>query len=320
MDLPKRPSQHVTSEQAVSLLKAVLPREWIVREQPAGDYGIDVEIELAANTVSGLIFKGQVKGHQEVKWKSDGTILQPVRPETANYWRQFMVPVVLFVVDVEGRRVYWAETQGVTQTPSGIWVSRTNELPATTTRLALYVITWIDARTAQQTIYRVPLLSKRIEERMNWVDGDAWMAVEEDEVEEVRDLYEQVMRLAHVVGLDVSGVPPWEMWLARSKKFWGDGEALSLGTHAELALYMKSVFDEASVRALRLIEREDPSPANAYAKAFIQRGERFQIRHSFENRFDRIDTAAWRKIEARLEERGALRFRVDDIRRPSDNR
>ena len=72
MDLPKRPSQHVTSEQAVSLLKAVLPREWIVREQPAGDYGIDVEIELAANTVSGLIFKGQVKGHQEVKWKSDG--------------------------------------------------------------------------------------------------------------------------------------------------------------------------------------------------------------------------------------------------------
>lgn len=320
MDLPKRPSHHVTSEQAVSILKMVLPKEWIVRDQPSSDYGIDVEIELAASTVSGLICKGQVKGHHEMKWKSDGTILQPVRTETINYWRQFMVPLVLFAVDVKDRRAYWAGTQGVTQSASGITVSNTNELPATSAKLALYVITWIDARTARQTMYRVPLLAKRIEERMNWVDGDAWMAVEDDEVEEVRDLYEQVIRLAQVVGLDVSGVPPWEMWLARSKKFWGDGEALSLGTHAELAMYMKSVFDEASARALRLIEREDPSPANAYAKAFMQRGERFQIGYSFESIFDHIDTGVWRKIEARLEERGALRFRIDEIRRRSDNR
>lgn len=318
MDLPQRASQHVISEEAVTILKSVLPREWVVRDQPASDYGIDIEIELAADKVSGAIFKGQVKGHLELDWRVDGTCFQQVRPQTVNYWRRFRVPVLLFVVDVRHRQVYWSETQTLVDTvpaAPGIAVPRANALPSTSTKLALYVITWMDVRTARQTIYRVPLLARRIEERMNWVDADAWMAVEDDDVEEARDLYEQIVRLAQVVGLDVFDILPWDMWLARSAKFWGDGDALYFGTHAELALYMKAIFDEALGRVLKIIDLEPPSPANSHMKGFFESKQGgYQVSWRFDNRFKDLDGNAWQEVETRLEQRGALRYQVNQIR------
>jgi hypothetical protein len=104
MDLPKRPEQHVTAERAVGAVINALPRTWIKREQQA-DYGIDLEVEIANEVVSGRIFKGQVKGRQSVRWTGANTISVSVRAETLSYWNQFPVPVILFLVDLATRSI-----------------------------------------------------------------------------------------------------------------------------------------------------------------------------------------------------------------------
>ena len=164
-ELPKRAQEHVVADEAVKLVKSVIPKEWIIRDQPVSDYGIDLEIELAGSVVTGRIFKGRVKGHRAVGWTADGIFLQPVMRRTQNYWQQFSVPIVLFVVDVSRGEVYWARTQdpGRPGGMSGVRVHRSDALPLTISGLTWYVVNWIDRQAARQALYSVALLSQRLE-------------------------------------------------------------------------------------------------------------------------------------------------------------
>lgn len=54
----------------MSCVKSALPPRWIVREKSQADYGIDLEIEVADEFVTGLIVNAQVKGHQAITWNA----------------------------------------------------------------------------------------------------------------------------------------------------------------------------------------------------------------------------------------------------------
>ncbi len=309
--LPKRSQAHVIGEQAVRAVKDALPPEWIVRDQPVSDYGIDLEIELAKGVVSGRIFKAQVKGHGSIEWTQDGTFLQVVSETALNYWRQFRVPVVLFVVDVSPGDVCWSRTQelSASRSTSHIRVHRANSLPLTINALSWYVVNWIDLQTARQALYSVALLSQRLERRLAEMDCDCFMAMEPDDVEETRDLYEQIVRFAQAAGVNVTQILPWDLWIARSGRTWGDEESLAFGTHDEAVLYMKNLFEEALESATAMIDAEEATPDNARAKAFIQYKARgVHIEWRFENRFQRLGSQAWAKVEKQLRARGALKF------------
>jgi hypothetical protein len=309
--LPKRSREHVIAEKAVRVVTRALPSGWIVRDQPVSDYGIDLEIELAGSIVTGLIFKGQVKGHSGIAWEKDGTFLQPLAQRTMNYWRQFRVPVVLFAVDTSCSEVYWSKTQEALASGliSGIRVRQGDSLPRTLDALASYVVNWADLQTTRQTLYSMSLLSQRLDRRLAEMDGDCFLAMDTDEVEETRDLYEQIIRFAHAAGVNVSQMLPWELWIARSGRTWGDEEALTFGTHDEAVLYMKSVFEEALEKAMEIIDAEDATPDNAHAKAFVEyKRRRMYIGWRFDNRFQHLTVDDWTQIERRLQARGALKF------------
>jgi hypothetical protein len=318
IDLPKRAGEHVVGEQAVQILKAALPREWVVRDQPVSDYGIDLEIELARSVVSGRIFKGQVKGHSTVEWRTDGTLLQSITQRTLNYWQQFRVPVILFIVDVSKGEVYWAKTQELTTSRgvSGILVRRVDTLPTMINALTWYVVNWIDLQAARQMLYSVSLLSERLDERLARMDGDCFLAMSTDEVEDTRDLYEQVVRFAQAAGVSVVGIFPWDLWLARSSKTWGDAEPFTYGTHDEAVLYMKSVFEESLENAFDLIDAEGATPDNARAKAFVEYKKRkIHMEWRFANPFDHLTEQGWAEIEKRLQAKGALKFPLQGPKR-----
>lgn len=77
----KRPTQHITGEKGVSILKDIFPDEWAVREYTP-DYGIDLDVELFDNLGNKVyVTRGehvlfQVKGTEELNKKTIKLYLQ----------------------------------------------------------------------------------------------------------------------------------------------------------------------------------------------------------------------------------------------------
>jgi hypothetical protein len=96
------------------LLQSLAPKEWIVREVSERDYGIDAYIELVSKggQITGELMSAQLKGVQQIKWKSSQDRFRAarspcVKTTTAAYWLGLPVPVFLFVADLTARNIYF---------------------------------------------------------------------------------------------------------------------------------------------------------------------------------------------------------------------
>lgn len=93
-----------------------LPNNWICRSQEdQEDYGIDAEIELAneKDNATGFIFKAQIKGQKSVNPIQDGNVVSfKISVQRLKYYMdEIDLPVLLVVVDITSKVVYWITLQ-----------------------------------------------------------------------------------------------------------------------------------------------------------------------------------------------------------------
>lgn len=108
---PIRARSHATEQASLVILQDQLPDDWIVRIDRT-DYGIDGEIEVVGRNriVVGNIVKFQIKGHRKFRFRAQN-VVQRVSVSSINYWLEIPLPVILFVVDVGQRIVYWIDVK-----------------------------------------------------------------------------------------------------------------------------------------------------------------------------------------------------------------
>ncbi|HGB2132214.1 TPA: DUF4365 domain-containing protein, partial [Salmonella enterica subsp. enterica serovar 13,23:b:-] len=97
-------------------VEAAIPINWAYRcQEDQEDYGVDAEIEIIADDekATGFIFKAQIKGQENVSIINDGNIASfNLSTERLNYYmNQLDVPIILVVVDVTKKKVYWCSLQ-----------------------------------------------------------------------------------------------------------------------------------------------------------------------------------------------------------------
>ena len=109
--MAKMNRSHVIGRQAVQIVEAALPREWIP-EQVREDYGRDLMIEVFAQGEStGLVICAQSKGQEKATVVKDQYVRQRIRAGQLRYLIEYGGPTVLFVVDVSKRSIWWATPQ-----------------------------------------------------------------------------------------------------------------------------------------------------------------------------------------------------------------
>lgn len=108
---PIRSQQHITEDVSLTLLRKCLPNQWIVRIETK-DYGLDGEIEIVSNDVlvKGDVFKFQAKGHDKII-STRGYISEQIDISTVNYWLEFPLPIILFVIDTDQKCIYWLDVK-----------------------------------------------------------------------------------------------------------------------------------------------------------------------------------------------------------------
>jgi hypothetical protein len=107
--LPQRPPAHVTGDAAVSTFAAACDASWIIAPvHKEHDYGLDLRIEVArGGYVTGEEFLVQVKGRGIVD-QTGGLLPQAkVSQSTINYWLAKLQPVMIVVVDLSSKDVYY---------------------------------------------------------------------------------------------------------------------------------------------------------------------------------------------------------------------
>jgi hypothetical protein len=93
-----------------------LPRHWSFRvQEDQEDYGIDAEIEIidSSDHATGFIFKVQIKGQKSVNIIQKGAVASfSHRVEKLKYYmNQIEIPVILVVVDVTLKKIFWRSLQ-----------------------------------------------------------------------------------------------------------------------------------------------------------------------------------------------------------------
>ncbi|MBF6546965.1 DUF4365 domain-containing protein [Nocardia brasiliensis] len=107
----KRLASARTGNMGVNLAeRAVIDKlDWLFREQPKDDYGIDAHIEVVDDdSVTGLLLALQIKaGDQFDEKASDGWWFRP-KAAHVDYWLNHSLPVVVVLADTDGTgRCYW---------------------------------------------------------------------------------------------------------------------------------------------------------------------------------------------------------------------
>lgn len=110
MKLPKRVPQHISESASFKLFSSKIPNSWIVREVTERDYGIDCYLELVndENELTGHLASIQLKSRQKIPWTQEDTYtLSEVNISTSNYWYNSLVPVFIFLTDIDEQEVYF---------------------------------------------------------------------------------------------------------------------------------------------------------------------------------------------------------------------
>lgn len=98
------------------IFQSVMPVDWAYRPQEdQEDYGVDAEIELIEENekATGFIFKAQIKGQERVSIINNGQAVSfSLSTERLSYYMsQLDFPIILVVVDVTTKIVYWCTLQ-----------------------------------------------------------------------------------------------------------------------------------------------------------------------------------------------------------------
>jgi hypothetical protein len=98
------------------IFQSSIPVNWAYRcQEDQEDYGVDAEIEIIGDNekATGFIFKAQIKGQENVSIINGGSITSfSLSTERLNYYmNQLDVPIILVVVDVTTKKVYWISLQ-----------------------------------------------------------------------------------------------------------------------------------------------------------------------------------------------------------------
>jgi hypothetical protein len=116
-----RSQQQQIDDKALGILRYRFPEGFVFREQEK-DFGIDCEFEqfqqacledesLQAST--GVIFKAQVKGVKDgskLELKTKPALSKAFETRDLAYWyEQIKIPVIIFLVDLKTKTVYWTE-------------------------------------------------------------------------------------------------------------------------------------------------------------------------------------------------------------------
>lgn len=91
------------------------PNHWIFRKQGEEDYGIDYEIELLeTEDVEGIIFKGQLKGTEKLRFIDNNTKIGfSLSSDSLKYYLyEIKIPTILFVCDIINENIYWIRLTG----------------------------------------------------------------------------------------------------------------------------------------------------------------------------------------------------------------
>ncbi len=123
----RRPSSARAASIGVTLTKLAVEKEldWLFREQPTEDYGIDAQVEIVeGEAVSGKLLALQIKSGPS--WfKQAGPGGWWFRPDAAHvqYWTNHSLPVVVVLVHPETERCYWqlVNRETLVRTRSGGW-------------------------------------------------------------------------------------------------------------------------------------------------------------------------------------------------------
>lgn len=126
----RRSKTAVVADQGVRFVDGIVSNElnWLFREQPLRDYGIDAQVEVVTDDdlVTGRLIGLQIKSgdSQFVEAKDgEGWVFRDHSDHLA-YWLGHSLPVVVVVVDTGGR-AYWhvISTETVTETEKGFWIT-----------------------------------------------------------------------------------------------------------------------------------------------------------------------------------------------------
>lgn len=311
--MPKRTTQQVSAGQAIREIERALPPAWIVRKEAQElDYGIDLEIEIASETVTGRLFKVQSKGHQRIEWNKSGSYLQPVREETLNYWDAIPLPVVIMVVDHSAGRVYWSPGRRSDEV-QGVYVSRSHDLRDSLDQLEAYVIDWLDARGVRAMLYSLPRYDNAWRQLSENTGYDFHMPLSDEDFCGLEQFYRDTELYRDVLG--VSGdIFPWQLWIARSRVALGANENLYWGIFDEIIAYLQPFVERIIALGRSRLLAEKPATRNLAALSWANN---YLVEHRVRLDFEFAPMDFWARIDAILAGNGALRWPV--AARPKKN-
>lgn len=297
------------------MFRDALPAEWVSREQTS-DYGIDLEIETADRVVSGRLCKVQVKGHEQIPWSVDGTYWQPLDAEKAAYLGRLPLPTIVGVVDVGSKTAFWAPADTIITSDRGrigVRVSRASRLPETSGKLLDFIREWLAREATQMLLNEFPRMDEALQRCAEEIDKDCFLGVERESEALLRYAYSGIFRVARTLAINERGPIPWELWLARSKHFWGDGEPLSWGTFDEIVAYLTPVRDAVKLALKAKARTWEPTPENAPLLEYL---DDYGVRFVFHTGFEAIKSYEfWHGVDEMLRSHGALKFWV---KKPDD--
>jgi len=309
---PRRPPQHEIADRAIVILKSLLPRGWVAREQ-GGDYGIDLEIEIAQGCVTGLIFKAQVKGHGSITWSRDDSYCQSVSPASQEYWHGIPLPVILFVVDVAEEEAYWM-LWAPPVTESGLYVHRSNALSSRIGLLQESIHNWLRRRGAQAVLHAAPILAATWGMANEKTGRDCFLPVSDDELLEIQWIYAQTATLREVLGLPRSDtLIPWAVWCARSQVTFGTGESFYYGNYDEIVAYLAPIMSETLRQAAARLREEELTRDNCSAKNWANRYFDENVTYSVSEELGSVPEEFWDWIDSKLQDVGALKCRAGAV-------
>jgi len=102
----KRNRQHIIEDESETILKSLIPSEWVLRKL-SPDYGIDYNVEIFENNEStGVHFFVQLKGTD--KKSSDGNISFRLDKKYIDYFGKVSIPILFVYISVKSN-IAWAK-------------------------------------------------------------------------------------------------------------------------------------------------------------------------------------------------------------------
>lgn len=118
LPLPHRPQSHISETESGKIFGRVLSSDWILRDVPPPDYGVDCELELAPqNRVTGKKTLIQLKAMESIPWNRDHSFsFSGVKATTSGYWHHCDLPVFIVLVDLAEGRVFYSPAKSYIRT------------------------------------------------------------------------------------------------------------------------------------------------------------------------------------------------------------